>query len=99
MRTILTAVTAVAVATGGLVAVPLAAAAEPVDGPPQCLHTRTWDTFFHAYVEVKNTCQDTQRFRIRWEGASDSQCITLVPGDWVQDSAVEPAWFSGLYHC
>ena len=99
MRTILHAVTAAAIAAGGALALPLVAAAEPVGDLPSCLHTKIWDNWVYAYVEVTNACQETHRFRIRWEGASDSQCVTLAPGERVQDSAVEPAWFSELYTC
>src|SRR4051812_46723068 len=47
---------------------------------PGCLRAVPWDDFFLAHVTVYNECDRTYRFRIVWEGATDSQCITLRPG-------------------
>ena len=100
-----------ALALGGMAAPAQAAAAAPAPADaaahasvappslPDCLHTRTWDDWHHAYVEVHNTCSTAYRFRIAWEGATDSQCWTLHPGQKRTDSAAEPAWFGGLYRC
>jgi hypothetical protein len=67
--------------------------------PPDCLSTTTWDGPIYAYVKVVNRCGSHQRFRVIWEGATDSQCVTLAPDESFTDSAVEPAWFAGLSNC
>ncbi|MGH3907655.1 MAG: hypothetical protein ACRDTE_26270 [Pseudonocardiaceae bacterium] len=66
---------------------------------PHCLTTKTWDGPWYANVKVTNNCSKQYRFQIIWDGATDSQCITLKPGKSVQDEAMEPAWFAGLETC
>ena len=98
MRKLIRGATVLTVAAAS-VALPAAAWAGVDSAPPSCLVTRTWDNLVYAYVEVTNTCGGPERFRIEWENATDSQCITLSPGQKVVDDAVEPAWFSRLYNC
>jgi hypothetical protein len=102
MRKLLYTSAAIVIATAATVAAALPAVASAEDdspGPPSCLVTRTWDNWAYAYVEVTNQCTDTHRIQVDWTLAIDSQCTTLAPGQKMQDSALEPAWFVGLYDC
>ena len=52
-----------------------------------------------TWVEIRNDCKSSQRVKILWAFAHDSECKTLAPGKTFKHSTGVAGRFDGIARC